>query len=175
MRTCIRALLVLGLVLGLAACGSDTEVGSGVDTEVGDPGDAPRLGERLTTTTLAPISTAPQGGQLARVSTTAPPAPRAGAATTAPQSATLEVSIYGDDSSHTAFEPTPASVYVGGYVKFVNRDRVARRVIEDAGKFDSQPIPPGGSWTYRVTQAGTFNYHDDTRPHARGSLEVIAR
>jgi hypothetical protein len=33
-------------------------------------------------------------------------------------------------------------------------------------------IPPGGTFDFKATTAGSYNYHDGTRPYAVAQLQV---
>jgi plastocyanin len=88
--------------------------------------------------------------------------------------ATLEILINGDSSGQPPVDPQYARVYVGSIVRWVNKDTVARSVKADSGQFVSPPIPPGGSYDYKATTTGLFDYADDTRPYVKAVLEVLA-
>jgi hypothetical protein len=47
-------------------------------------------------------------------------------------------------------------------------------VVSDSGTFNSGPIAPGGTWSYSVGPAGTYNYHDGTRPYAVASFQAVS-
>lgn len=175
---------VVAAVLLFAACGEDNKVGEGVDLGIKNEVEQERLGAR-TTTTAPPQTTAPAAQQKASVgATTAPPttqppttAPPATAPppTAAPERVAIEISINGDNSGTTQFEPSQTRVFVGSLVKWTNKDSVARSVEADDGTFKSGSLEPGQSFTYRAEKVGRFNYTDGTRPYAVGALEVIAR
>jgi plastocyanin len=168
------------LFLLLAACGEDNKVGEGVDLGVKSQVEQERLGARTTTT--APPDTAPPSQEKASVGattappTTQPPAPTTAPPTTqAPEKVAIEISINGDSSGTTQFEPSQSRVFAGSLVRWTNKDTVARSVEADGGAFNSGMLEPGQSFTYRADQVGRFNYTDGTRPYAVGALEVIAR
>lgn len=164
-----RALLV-GVALAAAmvsACGGDSKVGSGVDLDVEDVvGDA-RLGERTTTTTVAPGASQQLG--IGETTTTAPVAPP----TT--QAAGFEIAINGDNSAQSQFHPSQARVFVGTTVRWVNRDVRPRSVVADDGTFSSPTLAPGQSFTWAAARPARIDYHDGTRPYAVATLEVVAR
>jgi plastocyanin len=87
--------------------------------------------------------------------------------------ATLEIVINGDSSGQPPVDPQYARVYVGSIVRWVNKDSVARSVKADSGQFVSPLIPPGGTYDYRATTTGLFDYADDTRPYVKAVLEVL--
>lgn len=164
-------MLVMALpALALVACGDDNEVGSGIDVDEGVE-ETCRLGECTTTTAAAPsVTEAP-----ATTTTTAPRATTTTnrVTTTTAVQPSLVIRIQGDKAQGGAFDPGQAAVSKGGIVRWTNTDAVARAVEADAGAFRSPSIPPGGSWDYKASASGTFNYHDVTRPYAIGSLEVV--
>ena len=167
-------ILLLSLaMLAVGACSEDNEVGTGVKVEKGE-GGATRLGETTTTEApAAPAETAPPT-TAAPVATTAAPRPTttAAPATTAPQAAAFEIEIFSDGSGKKQFEPPQAAVRVGTVVRWINRDTQNRSVESADAGFQSPLIPPGGSFDYKTTETGTFNYQDGTRPYAVGVLQV---
>ena len=167
-----RAIVIIVAVLAVftAACSEDNEVGAGVKVEKSEGGAGARLGE--TTTTQAPATTAAVTATTAAPATTAPkPTTTQAPATTAPVQA-FEIAIYSDTSGKKAFEPPQAGVRRGTTVRWVNKDSIARSVESTSGAFASGPIAPGGSWEYKATTAGTYDYQDGTRPYATGQLVV---
>ena len=167
----VSALVVLALLL--AACSSNNKVGNKALLDVKDEASK-GLGQ--TTTTQA--ATATTGGVALGVGKQTTTTPKPVATTAAPRVETATViTINGDNSSVPQFDPTPSSVYVGGLVKWTNNDKTVRSVvsINPANAFRSPDIPPGGSFTWRATAAGTYDYQDGTRPYANGQLQVVAR
>jgi plastocyanin len=171
--------IVAVLFVLLAACGDENKVGEDVDLGIKSQVEQERLGARTTTTT-PPETTAPPQQQKASVgaaptTTAAPVTTQAPATTQAPERVAIEITINGDNSGTTQFEPSQARVFAGSLVKWTNKDSVARSVEADDGSFDSGPLQPGQSFTYRADKVGRFNYTDGTRPYAVGALEVVAR
>ena len=176
---------IAAAVLLFAACGEDNKVGEGVDLGIQNEVEQERLGARTTTTAAAQETTVPTAPQKASVgATTAPPTTQppttappqtAPPTTAAPERVAIEISINGDNSGTTQFEPSQTRVFVGSLVKWTNADSVARSVEADDGSFKSGLLEPGQSFTYRAEKVGRFNYTDGTRPYAVGALEVIAR
>jgi plastocyanin len=163
------------LLSALVACGGQqvgnqslfsSATGSGAALGGDTPTPAPTATTVATshaTTTVA--STAPPRA-------TAPPKPAASAA----PAAHLAIAVNGDSSGKPQFDPSVASVYPGTQITWTNADTVTRSVVSDtAGQFSSGPIAPGASWSYTATAAGTYNYHDGTRPYAVASFTVVAR
>ncbi|MDQ3106969.1 MAG: hypothetical protein M3Q68_04110 [Actinomycetota bacterium] len=182
--------LVAVAVLLFSACGEDNKVGESIDLGIKSEVEQERLGARTTTTAPAQTTAPPQQQQQQKAAvgaTTAPPTtkapttvpptvpPTAPPTTAAPERIAIEISINGDSSGTTQFEPSQTRVFVGSLVKWTNGDSVARSVEADNGSFKSGMLEPGQSFTYRAANAGRFNYTDGTRPYAVGALEVIAR
>lgn len=174
-RTTIATIAVL---LGAAACGEDSSVGSGVDLNLKEQAQEMRLGETTTTTAAAEEQAAPQRAAVGDTTTTAPP-PTTAPPTTAPpqqeEQVALAIAINDDGSNTTQFQPSLGRVYAGTIVEWVNQDSVPRSVVFNDGSFDSGMIPPGGRVRYIPPSPGEFGYTDGTRPYAVGRLEVISR
>ena len=185
-----RWIAVLAAVAAVSAgCGQDNKVGDerllDFEEQVGE-----RLGE-TTTTTAGPVTTTttagatqatkPGGGPAGTATTAttrAPAAPQATAttATTAPKQEVppLEISIY-DDSAADKIDPGDARMFLGGVVRWTNRDVVVRGVKATTTRFPCESIPPGGSCDFKPTAAGLFDYGDSTRPYVNATLEVLPR
>lgn len=147
-------LLVLPALLMVAACGDNNAVGS----------------QALTHFTPAP-SPRPSPSPVATHKTTASAAPTVRKSTPPPTAATVIVLIQSDASS-TPLKQQNIIVKAGTIVKWVNRDSVPRGVTATGGAFKSPSIPPGGSWSYTFTVAGTYDYQDSTRPYVTGQVAV---
>ena len=159
-------------VLAVAGCGGTSygstpltgsgsgqaALGSGTPT----PSATPPPAQATDTPTQAVVTTAP-------VKTPPPPTARP-----TQQAAAFAIGINGDNTSKPQFDPPAARVYTGTVITFTNHDAVARSVVSDNGAFDSGPIAPGASWKYTAATAGTFNYHDGTRPYAVAYFQVTA-
>ena len=55
------------------------------------------------------------------------------------------------------FSPSTVTVSVGDRVRVVNDD-TNHHTFTDAGVFDSGDLGPSGSYTYRFTKSGTFDF-----------------
>ena len=174
-----RRWIVLAAAAAVAAgaCSSNNKVGSGVDLSLKGQVNKERLGQ--TTTTAAVATTAVGNRQLGvgstTTSTTAAPRTTTTATPTTVQTIALDITINGDSGSTGQFDPSAGRVYKGSIVRWTNRDKQARSIEADTGAFDSGMLAPGASFTYRAQTAGSFNYHDGTRPYAVGTLEVVNR
>lgn len=123
---------IIGLVFTLAACGGST------------PSTA-----STSTPTVAPTATATP-----TVAPTATPTPTSTtAATTAPGNGGSSVSI-----ANFAFSPQSLTVKVGTKVTWTNKDSLTHTVTADGGAF-SQTVPPGSTFSFTFTKAGTYSYH----------------
>jgi plastocyanin len=188
MRRPAQILMFVMLIALAAACAESNEVGSQELLEF-DPeaSGAPRLGERVDEPTPSPTPEAvvatpappPQETQPPPPppqETQAPPSPQ----DTGPQVA-LEISITGDQSGTSQFDPSAARIFAGTCARWINRDSVARSVEADEadeadkGAFASGAIEPGGEWVWCPEATGRFNYHDGTRPYAVAFIEVVPR
>lgn len=174
MKRFILLAVIAVLVTGLGACSDSSKVGEGVDDSPLGKGGEPKSGAiRDTTTTAAPVTTAPP--------TTKPPATTAKpvtttakpVATTQAAQIALTIGIYSDTSGKNQFEPRQAGVQRGSTVRWQNFDSTARSVEDSNGAFKSPLIPPGGTWDFKASTAGKFNYSDGTRPYAVGELNVV--
>jgi plastocyanin len=67
--------------------------------------------------------------------------------------ATVEIAIDG-----MTFSPSDATVTPGDTIIWTNKDVVAHTVTSQTGAFDSNLIPPGGTWKYVAKARGSFGY-----------------
>jgi plastocyanin len=164
----LTAALCVVTVLAVA-CSDNTKVGSGLQAGQGSTTTGCRLGECTTTTASTTSTTA------ARVSTTTRPRAASVApspsTTAAARQAVLVITIHPDSAGHQ-FQPRVANVRRGTLIRWTNGDSVSRSVEADNGEFASPPLAPGASFEFTAQAAGSFNYHDGTRPYAVGTLEV---
>jgi plastocyanin len=159
------------LAVGASACSDKSKVGSGVNTGTLKGGGNAAI--RDTTTTAAPVTTAPPTTKAPAttqkpVATTQKPV-----ATTQQAQVAITIGIYSDTSGKNQFEPRQAGVQRGSTVRWQNFDTTPRSVEDSNGAFKSPMIPPGGTWDFKATTAGKFNYSDGTRPYAVGELNVV--
>ena len=187
-RRGMRWVALLAVMAALAAgCGQDNKVGDeqllDFEEQVGD-----RLGE--TTTTIAPAvttttagataATKPGGGPAGPATTattrTSATQPVATTATTAPRQEIppLEIFIH-DDTASDKIDPADARMFLGGVVRWTNRDIVVRGVKATTTRFPCETIAPGASCDFKPTAAGLFDYGDSTRPYVNATLEVLTK
>ena len=80
----------------------------------------------------------------------------------------------GNSDNGQFYTPSSYNVTVGTTVSWVNHDSTTHTVTENNGLFDSGPIPPGGSFSYTFTQAGTYQYACSYHPWMTGTIIVTS-
>ena len=172
LRFASATLLVIALVgCGGQQVGNQSLFSSATGSGQALGGDTPTPAPTATAVAVSHATTPPVA-VTAAPRATATPRP---AASQAP-AAHLAIAVNGDNSGKPQFDPAVANVYPGTQITWTNADTVTRSVVSDtAGQFNSGPIAPGASWSYTATAAGTYNYHDGTRPYAVASFTVVAR
>lgn len=73
------------------------------------------------------------------------------------------------------FEPADVHVPAGGTVAWVNcapANEPAHTSTSDQGVWNSPLLPPGATFGFTFTQAGTFPYHCEPHPFMQGSVIV---
>ena len=88
-----------------------------------------------------------------------------GAATAAPRVHTVLI-------EGMRYQPEGVTVAPGDTVVWVNRDMVPHTATSASGRFDSNEIAPGKSWTYTVRAAGEFAYICTYHPLMKAVLRV---
>jgi plastocyanin len=168
----LAALLLAALVgCGGQQVGNQSLFSGATGTGAALGGETPTPAPTTTAVATSHATTPPVAGSAAPRAT-ATPRP---AASQAP-AAHLAIAVNGDNSGKTQFDPSVANVYPGTQITWTNADTVTRSVVSDtAGQFTSGPIAPGASWSFTAAAAGTYNYHDGTRPYAVASFTVVAR
>jgi plastocyanin len=81
--------------------------------------------------------------------------------------ATVRVTMAG-----MVFTPATAAAHLGDTIVWTNTDVVAHTVTSKAGLFDSQLIPPGGTWRYVARKPGAFDYKCSYHLPMAGSFTV---
>ncbi|MDD1652986.1 MAG: cupredoxin family copper-binding protein [Methanomicrobiales archaeon] len=151
-RIALRGILVASLVLLLLLSAGCTGTGTG------QPGTV------TPTTPPAPETTLPDGG-------TTPEEP-----VTTPTEVESVVEVLIRDFS---FAPATLTVSAGTTVIWTNEDSVPHQVASDPHPAHtglpgllSEPIPPGESYRFTFTQAGTYGYHCELHPSMTGTITV---
>ncbi len=75
-------------------------------------------------------------------------------------------------AANFAFDPKTVTVKKGQEVKWVNEDSAPHNVTSDDGTLKSKDFSQGGSFTYKATKAGTFNYVCTIHPQMKATLVV---
>lgn len=70
-----------------------------------------------------------------------------------------------------SFSPNSLTVKVGTKVTWTNHDSVTHTVTADQGAFNS-PVPPGGSFSFTFSKAGTYAYHCMIHPSMTATIIV---
>jgi plastocyanin len=70
------------------------------------------------------------------------------------------------------FQPEGLTVAPGDTVVWLNRDMVPHTATSASGRFDSNEIAPGKSWTHTVRATGEFNYICTYHPLMKAILRV---
>lgn len=71
-----------------------------------------------------------------------------------------------------AFGPQAVVVRAGATVTWVNRDGEPHTVISDDGKFRSEALDSGDSFSVTFDKAGTYGYFCSLHPHMTGTVTV---
>jgi len=70
------------------------------------------------------------------------------------------------------FQPQDLTVAAGDTVVWVNRDLVPHTATSPSGRFDSNEIAPGTTWTHTVRNTGEFGYICTYHPLMKAILRV---
>ena len=103
-----------------------------------------------------------------RATPTPTPTPKPSPTLTPPT--TVKVSIISNGSF--AFSPQTVNISIGTIVIWKNNTTVPHTVSSDNGTFDSATISPGGTFSFKFTQAGTFAYHCNIHPFMTATVIV---
>jgi plastocyanin len=99
------------------------------------------------------------------ISSPAPPPPP-------PPGATVTIVAGASTLTITAFNPNPIDIPRGVTVMWVNHDTITHTSTSDMGIWNSDNIPPGGSFAATFQSAGTFAYHCAIHPNMMGTVTV---
>jgi plastocyanin len=73
------------------------------------------------------------------------------------------------------YSPSPFTVKVGTTVTWVNKDGTTHTVTSQGSNlFDSGNVPPGGTFKFTFTQAGTYQYYCTIHPFMKGTVVVTS-
>ncbi|HWZ19196.1 MAG TPA: plastocyanin/azurin family copper-binding protein [Ktedonobacteraceae bacterium] len=171
------SLLIAALFIILTACGSD----SNTATATPAPTDASTITVGSTNTPSAPSPT-PTPTRPKPTPTQARPTPTPTVSrptpTPTPQKptptpthvSTVIVKITTDGTGAFTFSPQALNVTAGTNVIWNNTTSAPHTVT--GSSFGSGTISPGGSFSFRFTQVGTFAYHCMFHPYMTASIKV---
>jgi len=71
-----------------------------------------------------------------------------------------------------AFNPGVISVAANTTIMWTNKDGVTHTVTSNTGKFDSGNIAPGGTFSFKFADAGSYPYHCTIHPNMTGTVNV---
>lgn len=94
-----------------------------------------------------------------------PAADLAGAASAAPRVHTVLI-------EGMRFQPAGLTVAAGDTVVWINRDMVPHTATSASGRFDSNEIAAGKTWSYTVRSTGEFAYLCTYHPLMKATLRV---
>src|SRR5712692_8957324 len=178
------SLLMLALFVVLTACGGDSN--SATATPVPTIASTTNAGTTNTPSTLSPTSIPP--GQTPTSSrpglTPTPPRPNPTPTVSRPgptptlskptptptSSPMVVVTITTDNNGMFAFSPQTLNITKGAMVIWHNNTSAPHTVTGNT--FGSGTISPGGSFSFKFTQAGTFAYHCMFHPYMMASVIV---
>jgi plastocyanin len=71
-----------------------------------------------------------------------------------------------------SFEPQSINVAAGSTIRWMNHGGDDHSVTADNNSFDSGDLSPGGSYSARFRQPGTYTYHCELHPEMKGTIVV---
>jgi plastocyanin len=125
-------LLILTLLAFLAACGG--------------------------TTSTNPPTTTPTAASTPTSTPTAASTPTSSTSTQTPTATPASGNAPSVSIVNFSFSPASLTVSVGTKVTWTNNDSTTHTVTDDHGAFN-QSLPPGQTFTFTFTKAGTYTYH----------------
>jgi plastocyanin len=72
----------------------------------------------------------------------------------------------------TSFRPRDITISINDAVEWVNKDPFPHNVTSKAGAFQSGNLQPDGTWQFRPTSRGTFEYVCTLHPGMKAVLRV---
>ena len=185
-------LLLLGALLLLAACGESTPstnstttptaVGStatsGTDSTTPTSGPTPTVGKPTPTPrpTQTLVAQKPTPTLMAQKPTPTPvaqrptPTPVAQKPTPTPTPQPTQVIA---TMLNYSFSPASLTIKVGTTVIWQNNSQLAHTVTAANGMFDSGNVLPGGTFSFKFTTAGSFDYGCKYHPSMTATIVVV--
>jgi len=144
-----------GLMILLAACGSD---GSGAGAKASG-GGRPAI-------TPTPVATT---SVVTKTPTVVTPTPKA-----TPLPGLTQVVLIVDNSGGSfGFSPATLTIRAGTTVVWKNMSSVPHTITSDDGQtFDSGNVPPGGTFQFKFMVAGSYSYHCNIHPYMRATVNL---
>lgn len=174
----VRFALTLLLMLTLVACGESKKVGKDVDLDALNA-KANRIGALKTDK-----GTGGKVGEKEQVEA-AKSDDDVGGTSNEPTEEQIAASSVKFNLTAQGYDPYYIRVYVDGLVAATNEDTKVRTVkcasgsdargksISCPADFDSGPMQPGESWTYKADTLGKYSFSDPDSPFTVGTLEVL--
>jgi plastocyanin len=156
-------LLAVGCLVLLAACGGTPSPTATGTTPTAAPTATPTANPTPSPTPTATPTANPTPSPTPTAIPTANPTP---SPTPTAASSGNSVSIM-----NFSFSPNSLTVKVGTKVTWTNHDSVTHTVTADQGAFNST-VPPGGSFSFTLTKAGTYAYHCNIHPYMMATIVV---
>jgi plastocyanin len=72
----------------------------------------------------------------------------------------------------SGFVPTLLKIPNGDRIVWKNNDTIKHQIVADDGSFSSAVLQPGQSYAHIFVNAGTYKYHDGTKPTEKGVVDV---
>ncbi|MFN8525903.1 MAG: cupredoxin domain-containing protein [Chloroflexota bacterium] len=82
------------------------------------------------------------------------------------------VIVQATDDENPRYDPSRISVTAGSTVTWLNQSAVPVTVTSADGLFDSDLIPPGGSFSVVFSTPGSFRYFCVPNPSMKGTVNV---
>ncbi len=75
---------------------------------------------------------------------------------------------------HNRLEPADVTIKAGEMVTFHNQDKMpgGHTIVSDDETFSSPPLDQDESWSHTFEAAGSFPYHIQQHPDAKGTVTV---
>jgi plastocyanin len=90
------------------------------------------------------------------------------------QTASVAIPVGAEFLGNRAFNPGTLDVTVGTTVTWTNRDAISHTSTSDAAGWDSGIVAPGGAFSFRFQNSGSFPYHCAIHPGMVGTVVVRA-